>query len=190
MGAPGEGQEEWRKPGNQSHRPTRAERVAHCAALRPVVELVILLSGKDSTTHSSVSTPEPSVASLVDELWSLQYQVPGVLCGAAGPCLISPRPPSNQDHKPQTWDLGVHFRFGSEQAACAFQQHSRFQTLWSAHVDKLCSSKLLAVFSSDVPAELEAIFRRGEDFQLGRRCAHTGEALGPPRILPVTWLVF
>jgi hypothetical protein len=146
------------------------------------VELLWLLKARPDADAEAV-------AQLLDALWSLQYMVPaGIMCAAAGPVVACtaytqrqqqqqageapslPPPPQAPAGGGDGWQCGfthaVHFRLANR----ASLEHLMVHPLMAASrdaVDQLCTSSSQLVFEGLVAKRLEALFRRGEEFEAG-----------------------
>lgn len=63
---------------------------------------------------------QESISEAVDQVWSLQYQVAGVLCGSAGPLISLTSYPNLEP----PFSHAVLFRYGKEATRNAFLSHS------------------------------------------------------------------
>ena len=113
-------------------------------------------------THIHTTTQE-MISDSVDRVWSLQYVVAGPICGSAGP--LSSPPTSTSTSMPYTH--GVLFRFGQESPMNAFFAHPRTRDMLASILSAGATSATTITFSSSVPSELEAIFRRGNEWDEG-----------------------
>lgn len=111
---------------------------------------------------------EDAVSELVDKLWSMQYVVPGPICGCAGK--IIPVPSSGGSTTPSIDPPASHavfFRYGQPEVRKRFLEH-----LKTKEAIKNCSNLsekdvLTYKFDGSVPNELEAIFRKGPYWDVG-----------------------
>lgn len=147
-----------------------------------VVELLWLLKARSDVD------PE-QIEELLDSLWSLQYLVPaGILCASAGPVVSCTAYEQQQPQQPVTtssslaaagqaeqrskgrWQCGfthaVHFRLGSRLNLEHLMAHPLMSSSRDA-VDALCTDHAQLVFEGMVTKRLEALFRRGEEFESG-----------------------
>jgi hypothetical protein len=114
---------------------------------------------------------------LLDALWSLQYMIPaGILCASAGPVVsctayepVVQQQPAQQQGKGQ-WQCGfthaVHFRLGSRLNLEHLMAHPLMASSRD-QVQDLCIDHAQLVFEGMVTKRLEALFRRGEEFESG-----------------------
>lgn len=173
---------------------TRRQHICRATSAGPekasVVELLWLLKAR-----SDVDPEEIEV--LLDALWSLQYMVPaGILCASAGPvvsCVAynptqqqsqaqpaeqQPSLPSSSQAAQQTsrqldkgqWQCGfthaVHFRLASRLQLEHLMAHPLMGS-GRDQVDAVCNDHAQLVFEGMVTKRLEALFRRGEEFESG-----------------------
>lgn len=121
------------------------------------------------------------VEALLDSLWSLQYLVPaGILCASAGPVVSCVAYQQQQQElgqqqqqsaqAPSSWQCGfthaVHFRLGNRASLEHLLVHPLMASSRDA-VDALCSAASQLVFEGMVAKRLEALFRRGEEYEAG-----------------------
>lgn len=124
-------------------------------ALAPVYESLTLLQ--------SVSLPGEAAA-MLDDVWSAQYLVPGPIVGCAGPLIAF------ESSSEATYSHAVFFRFGRECTRSTFQQHPIVIDIIGNKAGPLCDSMMTFNFEGAVPNELESIFRRGTDWEVGVEC--------------------
>jgi hypothetical protein len=146
-----------------------------------VVELLWLLKAKPDLDPEQMEV-------LLDSLWSMQYMVPaGIMCASAGPvvsCTAYPasagqgQPPATpaapqqqQQLQPECqWQCGfthaVQFRLASRLHLEHLMAHHLMASSRD-HVADLCTDHAQLVFEGMVTKRLEALFRRGEEFQSG-----------------------
>lgn len=154
-----------------------------------VVELLWLLKARSDADPAQVEV-------LLDSLWSLQYMVPaGILCAAAGPVVscVAYNPSEEQQQQEQEQQSQAS---SSEQqqpqqqqqqykdsAQCGFTHAVHFRLASRLHLEHLMAHPLMAssrdqvadmctdhaqlVFEGMVTKRLEALFRRGEEFESG-----------------------
>jgi hypothetical protein len=107
--------------------------------------------------------PLDIVSNVVDSIWSLQYVVPGPICGFAGPLQRSSIGSSG------THFQAVLFRYGDQNKLNTFLAAPKTQDLFqtATHADNGGAAITTFSFQGAVPAELEAIFRRGSEWDTG-----------------------
>lgn len=164
--------------GSHCRRP--APRQRHVCRAGPekasVVELLWLLKAKSDADPEQIEV-------LLDSLWSLQYMVPaGILCAAAGPVVSCTTYPcatqqlqqlmsAEQQQQPKgQWQCGfthaVHFRLANRLKLEHLMAHPLMASSRDA-VAELCTDHAQLVFEGMVTKRLEALFRRGEEFESG-----------------------
>ncbi|KAL0051135.1 hypothetical protein WJX82_002517 [Trebouxia sp. C0006] len=99
---------------------------------------------------------------VLDKFWSLQYMIPaGVLNGFAGPVKLI-----HADNPRLSMTHAVHLRFGTMQHIYQFRQHAKLQQVRN-EADDMCDTMLEMVVAGTVPRDIEAIFRKGSDWDVG-----------------------
>ena len=144
-----------------------------------------MMSPLSSSSQSSVCTvfesltlipfrqheEEECISEAVDTLWSLQYMVRGPICGSAGPILSTLLPESVAELKSNTIPLVshcLHFRYGSEQNLQSFISHMKTKLMLKEKSEELTDIGIVTcTYSCQIPNELEAIFRRGSEWDEG-----------------------
>ncbi|KAI3423404.1 hypothetical protein D9Q98_010621 [Chlorella vulgaris] len=107
---------------------------------------------------------EEDVSRVVDAIWSLQYAAAGPICASAGPLPAAlarmPPPAAACSH-------AVLFRYGTEAALQRFQAQPRVRLMLSGADAPQGTAITTLNFLGAVPNELEAVFRRGGQWEAG-----------------------
>jgi len=113
------------------------------------------------------------VSEVVDSAWSLQYMVRGPVCGSAGSIETSLLPsPAAQDRERllAAFNNAVLFRYANRETLEGFLSHAKTKLMldeMSSDEGKSTHGIASLAFSVEVPNELEAIFRRGDEWENG-----------------------
>lgn len=113
------------------------------------------------------------VSEVVDSAWSLQYMVRGPVCGSAGSIETSLLPsPAAQDRERllAAFNNAVLFRYANRETLEGFLSHAKTKLMldeMSSDAQKSTHGIASLIFSVEVPNELEAIFRRGDEWENG-----------------------
>ncbi|KAL4542941.1 hypothetical protein Ndes2526B_g03625 [Nannochloris sp. 'desiccata'] len=107
---------------------------------------------------------EDSVSAVVDEVWSLQYRAAGPICGSAGP--FTPLATAPTSIAP-AFTHAVLFRYGEQRLLESFMSNPRIKDMLDTSAPKTARTVVTLSFSSIIPNELEAIFRRGSEWDEG-----------------------
>lgn len=98
-------------------------------------------------------------------MWSLQYQAAGPICACAGP--LSPLPGATGAALAPPFTHAVLFRYGQEPLMRAFLANERVREMLERGAAGAAAAAATLCFTSGVPNELEAIFRRGSEWDEG-----------------------
>lgn len=111
------------------------------------------------------------ISEVIDSTWSLQYMVRGPICGSAGPVLMAMLPHTTEDADQaivQRYNNCILFRYASESAMSEFMSHGKTKyMLDEISRDKTTHGVVSLTWTVRVPNELEAIFRRGQEWEQG-----------------------
>ena len=113
------------------------------------------------------------VSEVVDSAWSLQYMVRGPVCGSAGSIETSLLPTSANDSQASilaAFNNAVLFRYANMDTLDGFLSHAKTKLMldeMSSDDSKSTHGIASITFSVEVPNELEAIFRRGDEWEDG-----------------------
>lgn len=116
----------------------------------PVVERVALF-------RVPPGAPEGAAEAMLDSLWSLQYQVRGVMCATAGEAVEADRP----------FTHALHMRFPNAQAMEAFQADPQVAGCYASEVEPLCEDFMAVAFEGAVEDDIFPLFQRGDDWDFG-----------------------
>jgi hypothetical protein len=157
------------QPRSHRERGEREEREVRAGAQSTrVSQSLTIFSLPDTATADQVSE-------VVDGAWSLQYMVRGPVCGSAGSIEQGFLPATggtaaNKEKLLGAFNNAVLFRYANADALHGFMSHPKTKLM----LDELSSSERASTngivsmtFSVDVPNELEAIFRRGDEWEEG-----------------------
>lgn len=152
--------------------------LSHSLQRTEVVEYLLLLQAPDE------ADPE-AIEALLDSLWSIQYMVPSVLYAAAGKvtqcsmCNSGGTAASRSSQKQHTstqlpvapektihYTHAVHFRLTDRLALEGLKKHQVMSQAMD-QVRQLCCCSAQVMFLGSIAQELEAIFRRGEEYATG-----------------------
>ncbi|CAL5228940.1 g12169 [Coccomyxa viridis] len=151
-------------------KPDKGRRICHAEAdagqphgnaassLSTVCDVLVLLKAADNVTASEAEE-------MVSNIWSAQYILPGVLCAFAGP--ESPGSAVSGSLPAATFTHGCRFRCGDRQKGEAFLASPAVQAPLSSEQGKRCSAQSIYIVAGQVPADLEAIFCRGIEWDCG-----------------------
>lgn len=111
---------------------------------------------------------DDQVSEVIDSTWSLQYMVRGPVCGSAGSVLMAMVPKRKEDGIVKEFNNCILFRYASESAMDQFMAHGKTKyMLDEVSREKTTRGVVSLTFSVKVPNELEAIFRRGDEWEQG-----------------------
>jgi hypothetical protein len=118
---------------------------------------------------------DDQVSEVVDSAWSLQYMVRGPVCGSAGSIEQVIVPSNLSDDAGDRADMTafnncVLFRYSNKAAMEQFMSNMKTKLMldeMSTDSSKSTQGIASLFFSVDVPNELEAIFRRGDEWEEG-----------------------
>jgi len=111
---------------------------------------------------------DDQVSEVIDSTWSLQYMVRGPVCGSAGSVLMAMVPKRKEDGIVKEFNNCILFRYASESAMDQFMAHGKTKyMLDEVSREKTTHGVVSLTFSVKVPNELEAIFRRGDEWEQG-----------------------
>lgn len=109
------------------------------------------------------------ISEVIDGTWSLQYMVRGPICGSAGPVLIAIVPGGKgEEDAVKGYNNCILFRYASDTAMDQFMSHGKTKyMLDEISREKTTRGVVSLTFSAKIPNELEAIFRRGDEWEQG-----------------------
>mmetsp|Transcript_13184 Transcript_13184/g.33860 ORF Transcript_13184/g.33860 Transcript_13184/m.33860 type:complete len:326 (-) Transcript_13184:77-1054(-) len=129
----------------------------------PVAEFVFLCKMKDGVD-------EAEAEEVVNALWSLQYAVPGCVCGSGGSVISQQIPTAVAETEkyvePTAWSHAVHIRLGSLRAVPSFRANPAVQAAVNGamthcdHIDEVA-------WASSVASDLGSIYRQGDEWSTG-----------------------
>ena len=108
----------------------------------------------------------------IENLWSLQYQVGGVICSSAGANNETLAEHLSQLQVKNREAFGyythaVHFRFPGTAQLDAFLASPVLSKMQEEEVAARCSDMMTISFEASIPEDLFAIFRKGQDWDEG-----------------------
>ena len=110
--------------------------------------------------------------SCVENLWSLQYQMGGVICSSAGAsdakrwkALLGDS--SLDSESVCRYTHAVHFRFPGRPQLDAFLESTVVRKIRDTEVAATGATTIARTFESTIPEDLFAIFRKGQDWDEG-----------------------
>ncbi len=135
-----------------------------------VVEYLLLLKAKPD------ADPQQLLA-MLDELWSLQYVVPSIVCASVGqvltstgapPCTPAAQAPTASSPTPDPlYTHVIHYRLNNRPALDQFLVHPLYQKMRSHDVDKHTSAAAEVVYEGTTDNDIMSIFRKGEGYETG-----------------------
>eukprot|EP00877_Chromochloris_zofingiensis_P003522 jgi/Chrzof1/13170/Cz07g22180.t1 len=97
--------------------------------------------------------------------------IPSILCAAAGPLSYRGFSGVPQEQSPSSdapsFTHAVHFRLPANVSPDHILQHPLHKQAFQGAVQQLCLSSAQLVFQGCVANQLEALFRRGEEYEVG-----------------------
>ena len=127
-----------------------------------VVEYLLLLQAKEGASAEDIEVA-------LDTVWSLQYMARNIICASAGAITSITYSPSNRAPAAAALNFThvVHFRLMSRGAFEEFMANPTTAKVMTETVAPLCEQTAQVVFEGLVTKQLEALFRRGEEFETG-----------------------
>jgi hypothetical protein len=127
-----------------------------------VLEYLLLLQANETASDEEITIA-------LDTVWSLQYMARNIVCASAGAITSITSSPSNQAPSAAALNFThvVHFRLMSRGAFEEFMAHPMTAKVMSETIAPLCKQTAQVVFEGLVTKQLEALFRRGEEFESG-----------------------
>lgn len=111
---------------------------------------------------------DDQVSEVIDSSWSLQYMVRGPVCGSAGSVLMALVPESEDNDMLKEFNNCILFRYASQSAMDQFMGHGKTKyMLDEVSRENTTRGVISLMFTVKVPNELEAIFRRGDEWEQG-----------------------
>lgn len=111
---------------------------------------------------------DDQISEVIDSTWSLQYMVRGPICGSAGPVLMTIVPEDTEQGVVKECTNCILFRYASQSVMDQFMSHGKTKyMLDEISREKTTHGVVSLTFSVKVPNELEAIFRRGDEWEQG-----------------------
>ncbi len=162
------------KEQQQQQQQPRGHRCSPGRRARTTTRATLLSCPQTLTLFSVPGTADADLVSeVVDSAWSLQYMVRGPVCGSAGSIETSLLPsPAAQDRERllAAFNNAVLFRYANRETLEGFLSHAKTKLMldeMSSDEGKSTHGIASLAFSVEVPNELEAIFRRGDEWENG-----------------------
>ena len=127
---------------------------------QPVVEHLLLLRIDPDEVSSA------DARKCIENLWSLQYQMGGVICSSAGESDPT-KAKSGLEGDVSQYTHAVHFRFPARAQLDAFLSSPTVQKMQEEEIAENCVGAASLSFESSIPEDLFAIFRKGQDWEEG-----------------------
>lgn len=156
-------------PPSRSHR--RCGRCTVKSSQTRVTEYLLLLRFNDEV-HKSEGVQE-----ILDKIWTVQYQLPNVLCASTG--AVSPMEAEdtdinqalkyldNQIAEPLGFSHAAHFRFNNPGTLEHFLSHPTFTEVMATCVTDNCDQISSIAYEGLVHKDIGAVFRRDPEYSSG-----------------------